>query len=247
MAVDDKTSGPADRGGARMRRTRIEQLPLDLAHGSAHSRDDLIVSDPLTAAIAIIDRWPDWPSPVVVLCGPRGAGKTHLASIWRDHAAPLDVSLAGRATPDLALVRDRHILIEDVDREGFDDRALFHLFNAVRQQGRTMLITSRLWPAAWPVELADLRSRLRAATVVEIGEPDDDLLAQVIVKLFSDRQVAVEPRVVSYLVARMERSFDAAVRLVVEIDRLALARRARITTAIAAEVLAQDADRQQSP
>ena len=151
------------------------------------------------------------------------------------------------AAPDLALVRDRHILIEDVDREGFDDRALFHLFNAVRQHERTMLITSRLWPAAWPVELADLRSRLRAATVVEIGEPDDDLLAQVIVKLFSDRQVAVEPRVVSYLVARMERSFDAAVRLVVEIDRLALARRARITTAIAAEVLAQDADRQESP
>lgn len=220
------------------RTRRGEQLPLDLGHGVASSRDDLIVSDPLTAAVAIIDRWPEWPSPVVILCGPGGAGKSHLANIWREKAAPVEMSARPEEAGDFAMPDARPVLIEDVDRGPIDERAMFHLFNAVRQNGSTMLLTSRLWPAAWPVALADLRSRLLAATVVEIGEPDDDLLAQVIVKLFADRQIAVEDRVVAYLVARMERSYQAASDLVEAIDRLALSRRVRITPALAGEALA---------
>lgn len=229
------------------RRGRNEQLALELGHGSAQSRDDLIITDPLTAAAAVIDAWPGWPSPIVVLCGPKGAGKSHLANIWRSRADPLEVSLANHAGPDPVALRDRHLLLEDIDRAPFDDTTLFHLINSVRQGGQTMLVTARLWPSAWDVELADLRSRLKAATTVEIGEPDDELLSLVIVKLFADRQVAVEPRVVSYLVTRMERSYDAARALVAMIDRLALARRARITTALAAEALemrkTEEADR----
>lgn len=218
-------------------KAKSEQIPLDLGHGVARSRDDLIVSDPLTAAVAIIDRWPDWAAPVVILCGPRGAGKSHLASIWREHAGALDLSVAPGKELDGAALGDTPVLIEDIDRQKIDETALFHLFNIVRQHGSTMLITSRLWPAAWPVTLPDLRSRLKAATVVEIGEPDDELLAQVIVKLFADRQIVVEDKVVRYLVARMERSFEAATRIVEEIDRLALARRAKITPALAGEAL----------
>ncbi|WP_099866274.1 DnaA regulatory inactivator HdaA [Pararhizobium haloflavum] len=212
-----------------------EQLPLDLGHGVARTREDLIISDPLTAAISIIDRWPDWASPIIVLCGPRGAGKTHLATIWQQRSDA--VTLRAEAL-DIAAAADRHVLVEDVDRQPLDETRLFHLLNTVRQHGTTMLMTGRLWPAAWPVTLPDLRSRLKAATVAEIGEPDDDLLSQVIVKLFSDRQIVVEPRVVAYLVARMERSFDAASAVVAEIDRLALARRQKITTQLAAEALA---------
>jgi chromosomal replication initiation ATPase DnaA len=131
------------------------------------------------------------------------------------------------------------VLIEDADRNGFDDRTLFHIINNVRQHGHTLLITSRLWPMSWPVELADLRSRLKAATVVEIGEPDDELLSQVIVKLFSDRQLFVEDRLVAYMVARMERSLEAAQTLVERLDRLALARGSRITRTLAQEVLGE--------
>lgn len=225
---------------ARMSRTRArsgEQIPLDLGYGEARSREDLIVSDPLTAAVAIIDRWPDWSSPTVILCGPRGAGKSHLANIWREKAAPVELSVVpGRVSGEPPA--DRPVLLEDVDRAPIDETALFHLFNTVRENAGSMLMTSRLWPAAWPVGLPDLRSRLMAATVVEIGEPDDDLLAQVIVKLFSDRQIVVEEKVVNYLVARMERSYAAAREIVETIDRLALSRRVKITPALAGEALA---------
>ncbi len=224
------------------RTARAEQLPLELSHDASRSRDDLVISDPLTAAVTIIDRWPDWKSPVVILCGPRGAGKSHLASIWRQQADALDIDLAQAGNSVLEPARGRHVLIEDIDRAAFDETVLFHLINDVRQQGMSMLMTTRLWPAAWTVELPDLRSRLRAATVVEIGEPDDELLSQVIVKLFADRQVAIDARVVAYLVARMERSLETAQALVAEIDRMALSRRARISTALAGEALARLAD-----
>ena len=92
---------------------------------------------------------------------------------------------------------------------------------------------------SWPVELPDLRSRLKAATVVEIGEPDDELISQVIVKLFADRQLFVDEKLVAYIVARMERSLEAAQTLVERLDRLALARGSRITRTLAQEVLGE--------
>ena len=216
---------------------RAEQLPLELGHEAARGRDDLIISDPLSAAVSVVDRWPEWPSPVVVLCGPAGAGKSHLAAIWRGRAGAVEVTLDDGGAAAMAAAPGHPVLIEDIDRFPIDETALFHLINTVRAGHGFLMMTSRLWPAAWPVTLPDLRSRLKAATVVEIGEPDDELLGAVIVKLFADRQIAVDPKVVDYLVARMERSFDAAVGLVAEMDRLALSRRLRITTAIAAEAL----------
>ncbi len=130
---------------------------------------------------------------------------------------------------------------------GFDDQALFHVINSVRENGTGLLMTTRLWPMSWPVELADLRSRLKAATVVEIGEPDDELLALVLVKLFSDRQLTVDEKLIGYIVTRMERSLDAAQTIVEKLDRLALSRRTRISRGLALEVLtelgnARDAD-----
>lgn len=215
------------------------QLPLEFEHGSASGRDDLIVSDRLNAAVAIVDRWPDWPSPVVVLAGPTGSGKSHLASIWADRVGATRVSID---KPDpMVLEHAAHgpVLIEDIDHTGFDETALFHLINAVRQHGSAVLITSRIWPAGWDVSLPDLASRLKAATVVEIAEPDEELLAKVMVKLFSDRQLVVDDKIIAWLVARMERSLAAARIVVTRLDQLALARGSKISRSLAAEVLAE--------
>jgi chromosomal replication initiation ATPase DnaA len=212
------------------------QLPLLFSHDAAQSRDDLLISDPLSAAVAMVDTWPQWPSPVVILAGPVGSGKSHLASIWREKAGAADIHpLAGS---DAAAQAARGpVLFEDVERRGFDETTLFHVINSVRENRTSLLMTTRIWPMSWNVALADLRSRLRAATVVEIGEPDDTLLGQVLVKLFADRQVAVDDRVISYLVTRMERSHDSAQTLVEQLDHLALSRGVRISRALAAEVL----------
>jgi chromosomal replication initiation ATPase DnaA len=215
---------------------KSEQLPLHFTHDAARGRDDLLVSERLAAAVAIVDDWPAWPAPVVILAGPVGSGKSHLAHIWRERAGATEIHpLAGSNASKIAAAGP--VLFEDAERQGFDETELFHVINAVRQHGHTLLMTSRLWPMSWPVALPDLKSRLKAATVVEIGEPDEELLAQVIVKLFADRQLYIDDKIVGYIVTRMERSLGAAQTIVDRLDRLALARGTRITRPLAAEVL----------
>ncbi|WP_153769367.1 hypothetical protein [Labrenzia sp. CE80] len=213
------------------------QLPLELPHEQALGRDDYLVGSSNRAAFDLLERWPDWPSAVVVLAGPVGAGKTHLVKAWHE-----DTGAAVLAAADLTvegvtgLVAAGAVALEDAHK-GVDETALFHLLNAARQAGVRVLITSRTWPTAWNLTLPDLVSRLRAATPVEILEPDDNLLRQVLVKLFADRQIVIDPGVVEYLVVRMERSLGVAGRAVEAIDREALAGRVKITKPLAGRVL----------
>jgi len=221
---------------AEKKNERAEQLPLSFAHQPASGRDDLVVSEPLSAATAIIDRWPDWPSPVVIITGPPGSGKSHLAEVWRKRSGASLIS-AKQGSDAVLKAEEGSALLEDADREGFDETTLFHVINAVRAHGRSLLITARSRPSAWNVELPDLASRLKAATAVEIGPPDEALLGQILIKLFADRQLMVEDKLIDYIVSRMERSLEAAQKIVVRLDHLALARGGRITRALAAEVL----------
>lgn len=224
---------------AEKKTERAEQLPLTFAHQPASGRDDLVVAEPLSAAAAIIDRWPDWPSAVVVISGPAGSGKSHLADVWRRHSGAVPI-LATPGSDAVLRAGEGPVLLEDADRENFDETTLFHVINAVRGHGTSLLITARSRPAAWNVTLPDLASRLKAATVVEIGPPDEALLGQILIKLFSDRQLLVDDKLVAYIVSRMERSLEAAQKLVDRLDHLALARGGRITRALAAEVLNED-------
>lgn len=216
------------------------QLPLDLTPNVALGRDDLVVAPSNATAVAIVERWPDWPSPVVILAGPAGAGKTHLASIWRERAQAyqIDARQLGQASAREA-ASHRPVLIDSIDSAPIDEVGLFHLINSVRQAGTSLLLVSQKFPAGWDVRLPDLQSRLKAASTVEIHEPDDDLLAAVILKLFSDRQIEVEPHVVQFIVRRIERSLFAANAVVAYIDRVALERKMRVTRSLAAEVMAE--------
>lgn len=215
----------------------MRQLPLNLPVDNAQDREDLIVSPANRQAVEFIDAWPDWPGPVAVLAGPVGSGKSHMAAIWAARAGAPTIAMdrledAGESLEDLDCV-----VIEDARPGAIPETALFHLINHLRASGGHCLITSREWPTAWQVELPDLASRLRAAQLVELSEPDDALLRQVIVKLFADRQIAIDPGVVDYLVTRMERSLGAAGELVAEMDREALSRNARLTRSVAAAAL----------
>jgi chromosomal replication initiation ATPase DnaA len=213
------------------------QIPLDLAHRPARSRDDLVPGASIRSALHLIDSYPDWPAPVVVIVGPRGAGKTHLAAAWHDMTGAASLSIAGIGAEALDWAERGPILVDDADRAPIDETGLFHLINAVRASRTHLLMTAATRPASWPIGLADLVSRLRAASIVEIGAPDDMLLAGVLTKLFADRQVDVDPAVIQYVVKRMERSFESANAVVERLDAAALARKSRITRALAAELL----------
>ena len=219
------------------------QLPLALGHRPALSAEDFLVAAPNREAVAWIDRWPDWPTPALVIHGPPGCGKTHLARVFMalSGAAAVSAETLGSCEPPTlpegqpaAVVED----IEDLIGAGLEE-PLLHLYNGLQASRRHLLVTAGRAPAHMAVALADLGSRLRAALAVGIGAPDDAVIAAVMVKLFADRQLRIGDEVIAYLLARMERSFDAARRLVAALDEASLAEHRRITVPLVRQVLAR--------
>ncbi len=224
------------RSGATLR-----QLVLDLPHRPALGAEDFLVSNTNRAALDAIDRWPDWPHWALYVCGPARCGKSHLADVWRLRSGAERVEAHALDECVVAgFLRAGSLVVEDLCQGIASERVLFHLLNLAREHRLHILLTSRVPPGELSVELPDLRSRLRALPVVAITAPDDALLKAVIVKLFSDRQVQIEPAIVDFLAVRIERSFEAAHAVVAEIDQRALATRRRVTRALAAEVLASE-------
>lgn len=227
---------------ARARPHPPEQLVLALPGRQAQEAEDFLVSHSNAAAVELIDSWPAWPLPAHLVVGPEGAGKSHLANVWR-LASGAPVAAAGQLGEGAVeqFEAGRRLVVEDIDRGICNEKVLFHLLNLAREKRGALLLTSRVPPGEiGGLSVPDLRSRLRAIPPVTIAPPDEALLRSVLVKLFSDRQLLVEPHVVSYLALHMERSMEAATRLVAACDRLSLAMQRKVTRAVAAEALAED-------
>jgi chromosomal replication initiation ATPase DnaA len=219
-----------------MRPHPARQLALDLPHVESFARDDFLVGPSNRAALATIERWPDWPAPVLALVGPEGSGKSHLAAIWAEEAGARFLSGAAlqQANPPAALATGA-LVLED-SAAGVDERALFHLLNLAREEAAFILLTSSSSPTSWSTSLPDLTSRLRSLPVIRLSPPDDQLLRAVLVKLFSDRQLIVDESLIEFLVTRIDRSFGAAKAAVARIDQEALRLRRPVNRTLAAEL-----------
>lgn len=222
------------------------QIPLDFGVRPAQSRMDFLVAPSNLEAVSWIDRWPDWPGPVLVLEGPPACGKTHLAQVWADRTGATWCSKTDgepAVHADALTAKTGPLVIDPLDPWIGDrglETALFHLYNVLKEQGRTALFTLRTPPSGLPFALPDLASRLRAAPLASIRAPDDTLLAAVLVKLFSDRQIPVGQDVLGYILPRMERSFAAARSLVESADRKALSEKRPVSVPLIRAVLEEE-------
>jgi len=214
------------------------QLAFALPHAESLTRDNFLEGPGNAAGLALVEAWPEWPARAMFLVGPDGAGKSHLAAIWAEQSGAR--SLSAHAL-DLAAVPGAlatgALVLEDLTPADLDERALFHLLNLARQNEAYVLITARDLPAAMPIVLNDLRSRLRACPVVTLLPPDDQLFRALIVKLAADRQLAIDEAVVSYLATRIERSYAAARQTIALLDNESLRLGRPVTRALAAELL----------
>jgi chromosomal replication initiation ATPase DnaA len=219
---------------------RPRQLALALDHAESYAREDFLSGPCNDGPLALIDSWPEWPANALALVGPEGSGKTHLAMIWAEVAgARVIAARALRETELPAALATGALVVEDAAADA-DERALFHLLNLAREQQASLLLTARNSPAGWPVALPDLASRLRALPVATLQAPDDAVLRGVIIKLATDRQLALDDGVVSYVITRIERSFAAARAAVIALDNEALRQRRAPTRALAADIFRAD-------
>ncbi len=219
-------------------RVQPRQLAFSLPHAESLTRDNFLEGPANAAACALVDSWPEWPNRIMLLAGPEGCGKTHLAAIWAEQAGARSIPAHALTAADVpGALATGALVVEDLKSGEFDELALFHLMNLAREDGAFILFTGRVPPASLPVGLRDLRSRLRAVPVVAISPPDDQLFRGLIVKFCADRQLAIDESVVSYLANRLERSYAAARRAVELLDSEALRLGRPVTRALAAEVL----------
>lgn len=217
-----------------------EQLVFDLPVSTGFGRDDFFVSPANELAVKALETWIDWPLGKLLISGPEGAGKSHLATIWAEKTEATvlqadqiinqwDDSIANGAV----CVEDVHLLAGSANAE----RTLFHMHNLMHQNGAPLLMTGRGAVSSWRIQLPDLLSRIQGTSVVRLEAPDDALLSALLVKQFADRQITVEPGLISYLLPRIERSFSFAGRLVSELDRKALQTKSRIGVKMASQTL----------
>jgi chromosomal replication initiation ATPase DnaA len=214
------------------------QLTFDLPVLTALGRDDFFVSPANSLAAAALDAPNGWPDRKMMLVGPEGSGKSHLAQIWAatQHGTVMTATALRDPVPALAAA----VVIEDCDRIAGDRLAetkLFHLHNIVLAEGGQILFTARTPPNQWGLALPDLASRMEATATATLLPPDDVLLGAVLVKLFADRQIAPPSTLIPWLVTHMDRSFAAARRFVGTLDAMALAQGRPIGRTLAAEVL----------
>ena len=220
--------------------TMHEQLSFDLRTRTALGRDDFFISPSNALAVALIDTPDSWSNYKLMLVGPEGAGKTHLAHVWAAQSGAQIVSANDLVENDVPELLQSPIVIEDADQIAGNrslETTLFHLHNLAQAEAKPLLITAKTPPQRWALTLPDLASRLQAVQIARLESPDDTLLTALLMKLFADRQLNPAPDVIPYLARRIDRSFAAAQSVVAALDGAALAAKRPITRAFAATTL----------
>jgi chromosomal replication initiation ATPase DnaA len=219
-------------------RVQPRQLAFALPHAESLTRDNFLEGPANAAGLALVDSWPEWPNRIMLLVGPEGSGKSHLAAIWAEQAGARSTTAHALTAAEVpGALATGALVVEDLRSSDVDERALFHLMNLAREDEASVLVTAREPPSAFQFELRDLRSRLRAIPTVSLLPPDDQLFRALIVKFCADRQLAADETVVSYLATRIERSYAAARQAVELLDTEALRLGRPVTRALAAELL----------
>jgi hypothetical protein len=195
----------------------VNQIALPLDWPVADSDEDFLIGAANKAAFDHLKRWSVWPVPVTLLTGPRKSGRSLLGRIF--------VRKTGGRLFDNA---ERH-----------DEEELFHAWNDAMERRRPLLVIADLPPPGWDIRLPDLRSRMTASPHVQIEEPDDALVRDLLVKLFADRGAALPADITDFVVPRIERRYHAVIRTVDALDRASIATNRRMSVALARRVLAE--------
>ena len=214
----------------------MSQLNLEFRHLPAFERKDFIVSSSNSEAISWLDKWPIWPKNGLSFYGEAGSGKTHLVHCWKLMTNGIAINSNNLNNFSFKKVYDNHHIALD-DASKIPEQTLFHIINICKEEKGTIFLLDRRPPAHWEVSLEDLNSRLRSMTTIELKKPDDQLIENLFIKLFADRQIKVNSDVVKFLIKRVERNFNSVQKIVEEIDKQSFSYKKEITIPFVSNLL----------
>lgn len=215
-----------------MRSSLRDQLPLPFKHLPQFHQHSYVVGEGNKLAFQWLQEWPNWSTPGLVIHGPIGAGKTHLAYIWQNLAKATYLKAYNLTQTQVATLIEapNHVVIDEFTAPNFQqEQLLFHLYNVIKGAKKSLLVMSPVSPKSWKISLPDLRSRLSTLGVVSLEDPDDNLIKAIMLKRFSDYQVIVDERTLNYLLHHVERSYPAIHRWIDILYQHSLANHRRIT------------------
>lgn len=223
-----------------------KQFALNLTNEPSFAVDDYIIFPSNQGIVNQLGESMITASPLSILFGAQQSGKTHLAHLWQQqHAARFlpdpYLKVEEENVPELAnIINQSPIIIDDIDQKPVCEKTIFHIINLAIQAKQPLLFTSRKPLMLWDVELPDLLSRLKAAKHIEILPPDDMLMEAILVKTFADKQIIVPDNVIAYILLRIDRSIEAVINLVSEVDRYALQQKKPVTRGMVAKIFETD-------
>ena len=168
-----------------------------------------------------------------ILFGPSKSGKTHLCYIWKNKYN----AFIYNDNINQIIDSKRNILIEDIFKNIIEEE-IFHIINHCDLYNLKILITSNISLNNYSFKINDLLSRLKTFINLNIDLPDDELLMNLMIKLFYDKQIIVKnPEIFNYIIRRVDRSYEKVFILINKIDHLLLKKNKQLTIPLIKELI----------
>ena len=214
-----------------------DQLILKFPNTEAYLKEDFYVSDSNQEAYDFINSWPKWIKKIINIFGPSGSGKTHLASILKSKTTVLETQPKQLNDKIFFKFKTKEVLIVENLEDNVPEKILYSLWNAVVQDNKYLLITSKKPINQYRFKLPDLKSRINEIITIGIKLPSDDLISVILAKNFSDKQIKVEKKHIDYIIKRIDRSYEKISQFILTLDKYSLKKGSPFALKMIKEVL----------
>ncbi len=197
---------------------------------------DFFISPKNEIAFNMVQKWPNWNSQLIYIYGPDKCGKTLISSLWKKKSKAIlldDIKLNGfiKNNIDIEDIKNQNWIIDDIEyfiKKGYDEKILNLINITLSVKDSFILITSKIPPKFLCTQIADLLSRLSSSLVIEVFQPDNELLSRIIKKYLNERSISINKKSLDYIILRIERSYEKALEVAKKIDKQSLESHAKI-------------------
>ena len=201
---------------------KLNQLLLDFDYKQNFQDDDFYVSKSNKHIIDLLNKWPQWEKNILNISGEHFSGKTHLINIFLKKFKGYKLDAKSLTSEILSKIKThQNIVLENLNKD-VDEKILYSLFNIIDQDNKYMIITSLHPISEINFNFEDVKSRSKSCLLLNIENPDDDLMFALILKNLSDRQISIDQKLINYIIKRIERSYGKISNFIYKIDKISL-------------------------